>query len=163
MQPGRERPNQGCPSGEVRGSRYRVAHAPAASNSIGGGCSRLLARQETPRGVVAATPLLSTTSLGEAAWRRSSRPRRIALQDNQRGGTVLPTFRSPTPFPHSCQSCRAHQGGEMVVSAGQGLRCHPAAAPCEGVLEDRRHGPVEKAIALLLPHSVKRAVAWCVK
>lgn len=51
----------------------------------------------------------------------------------------------------------------MVVSAGQGLRCYPAAAPCERVLEDRRHGPVEQAIALLLPHSVKRAVAWCVK
>ena len=51
----------------------------------------------------------------------------------------------------------------MVVSAGQGLRCYPAAAPCERVLKDRRHGPVEKAIALLLPHSVKRAVAWCVK
>ena len=51
----------------------------------------------------------------------------------------------------------------MVVSAGQGHRCYAAAAPCERVLEDRRHGPVEKAIALLLPHSVKRAVAWCVK
>ena len=51
----------------------------------------------------------------------------------------------------------------MVISAGQGLRCYPTAAPCEGVLKNRRHGPVEKAIALLLPHSVKRAVAWCVK
>ena len=51
----------------------------------------------------------------------------------------------------------------MVIPAGQGLRCYPAAAPRERVLEDRRHGPVEKAIALLLPHSVKRAVAWCVK
>ena len=51
----------------------------------------------------------------------------------------------------------------MVIAAGHGLRSYPAAAPCQGVLEDRRHGPVEKAIALLLPHSVKRAGAWCVK
>jgi len=66
-QPGRERPNQGWPSGEVGGSRNRVAHAPAASNWVPTGCSRLLARQKTPRGVTAATAFLSTTYCVEAA------------------------------------------------------------------------------------------------
>ena len=51
----------------------------------------------------------------------------------------------------------------MLIPAAQHLRCHTATSSCERVLEDRRYGPVEKAIALLLPHSVKRAVAWCVK
>ena len=51
----------------------------------------------------------------------------------------------------------------MVIPASQDLGCHSAASPCEGVLENRRDGPVEKAVALLLPQPVERAVAWCVK
>ena len=51
----------------------------------------------------------------------------------------------------------------MVIAACQDLRCHSAAFPCEGVLKYRRYGPVEKAIALLLPEPVKRAVAWRVE
>ena len=51
----------------------------------------------------------------------------------------------------------------MLIPARQHLRCHAPASSCKGVLKDRRYGPVEKAISLLLPQPVKRPVAWCVK
>src|SRR5688500_1374285 len=51
----------------------------------------------------------------------------------------------------------------MLISARQHLRCPAPASSCKGVLQDRRYGPVEKAISLLLPQPVKRPVAWCVK
>src|SRR5687768_17044595 len=60
-QPGRERPNPGRPSGEVGGSRNRVAHAPAASKFHLADCCRLLARHKTPRGLPVATAFLLTT------------------------------------------------------------------------------------------------------
>jgi hypothetical protein len=51
----------------------------------------------------------------------------------------------------------------MLVPVGQRCSCHSTASPGERILKDRRHGAVEKAIALPLPEPVKGAVPWGVK